>query len=321
MGSVDAIAISPITTPLRPVTLLTPGCDARLSRRQVPRRRSLRRARALGGSLCAPSGAGAAEQGGGALQQVPHTSHAGMNREGREGGALCALQPEKNSKRDHHLDHHIYPSNSTLNFTPSAQVCSYDHFNRHTCEGYGWLALGDESSVGSAVHYVHTWKPQGESSVGSAVHYVHTWKPQGESSVGSAVHYVHTWKPQGELACTQRSMWQALREHTPLPPPPPHTSTRRLPGSLHTRARLPLLCRHGLYALPLHPLGMVQEFFIGGPPPLPDMVRGFFIECPPTPPPLPQLPHPSVILPQARPVTRSRSSSSGAPRRWTIWPT
>ncbi|GAX84925.1 hypothetical protein CEUSTIGMA_g12346.t1 [Chlamydomonas eustigma] len=42
------------------------------------------------------------------------------------------------------------------------QVCSYDRFNRHTYEGYGWLSLpgAGRASPASAVHYVHTWRPQ-----------------------------------------------------------------------------------------------------------------------------------------------------------------
>jgi hypothetical protein len=39
------------------------------------------------------------------------------------------------------------------------QVCSYDPWDRYTCEGYGWLQLGPLAACSS--HVVHTWKPLG----------------------------------------------------------------------------------------------------------------------------------------------------------------
>ena len=45
-----------------------------------------------------------------------------------------------------------------------SQVCSYDRFNRHTCEGYGWTTLADAGQPSSRVSYVNTWKPQGALS-------------------------------------------------------------------------------------------------------------------------------------------------------------
>lgn len=42
------------------------------------------------------------------------------------------------------------------------QVCTYDLWDRHTTEGYGWVQLGPNTSSGSCTHYVDTWKPLGE---------------------------------------------------------------------------------------------------------------------------------------------------------------
>ncbi|GBF94402.1 hypothetical protein Rsub_07216 [Raphidocelis subcapitata] len=39
------------------------------------------------------------------------------------------------------------------------QVCSYDNWDRYTCEGYGWTQL--DASPGSAARCVQTWKPLG----------------------------------------------------------------------------------------------------------------------------------------------------------------
>jgi len=85
-------------------------------------------------------------------------------------GCLCAGCIAKHNKNKQHQWQSIptLPTHPPTNQTTNHQVCSYDLWDRYTCEGYGWLQL--TPVPGSSTHVAPTWKPLGALGAVAASH-------------------------------------------------------------------------------------------------------------------------------------------------------